>query len=127
VIILSVKKEEITPPPVNNIIAEEVVDSPQTPSTTNEQDNELKVSSTGSEPTSRVKKASRRTYLQVEEAKEDNEEFYEIGTQEDRSEVTTHLVPDSKKISKIVRRQTKGRAHEKMEENRRKKKEQTND
>jgi len=127
VIILSVKKEEITPPPVNNIITEEVMDSPQTPSTTNEQESELKVSSIGSEPTRRVKKASRRTYLQVEEAKEDNEEFYEIGTQDDRSEVTTHLVPDSKKIFKIVRRQTRGRMNRgEMKENGRKKKEKRN-
>lgn len=132
VIILSLKKEEITPPPVNNIITEEVLDSPQTPSTTNEQDSELKVSSTGSEPTKkserRVKKAARRTYLQVEESKEDNGDFYEVGTQDDRSEVTTHLVPDSKKIFKIMKKETKRRiTHGEMKENSRKKREQRND
>jgi pSer/pThr/pTyr-binding forkhead associated (FHA) protein len=111
VIIISLKKEEIIAPAVNPTIAEEVLDSPQTPSTTNEQDSEVKISSTGSEPNKkserRVKKASRRTYLQVEESKEDNEEDFEVGTQDDRSEVTTHLVPDSKKIFKLVKKDMK--------------------
>jgi len=101
------KKEEIIAPAINPIIQEEVLDSPQTPSTTNEQDSEVKISSTESEPKRRVKKASRRTYLQVEESKEDNGDDFEVGTQDDRSEVTTHLVPDSKKIFKVVKKDMK--------------------
>jgi len=132
VVILSLKKEEIITPPVNPIITEEVLDSPQTPSTTNEQDSEVKVSSTGSEPNQkserRVKKAPRRTYLQVEESKEDNGDDFEVGTQDDRSEVTTHLVPGTKKIYKFVRRETKKRiTHGEIKESGRKRKETRND
>jgi len=111
VIILSLKKEDFSLLPENSGLVEEVMDSPHTPSTSNEQDAESKVNGSGNEKEKKIKrkskKAERKPYtIDLEESKGDDD-LDRGETVDGRDDSTTSkLVADSKKIFKIVKSDT---------------------
>lgn len=108
VVMLSIKKEDCIVVPKNINIVEEIVDSPQTPSTTNEQDTESKLLASGTKKEKkkekRVREDERRAFgvETIEENKEDND-LYELNTVVETQTFTNNLVSNSKKIFKVVR------------------------
>lgn len=104
VIILSIKKEEDVTMTTNVRIGEEGLNSPQTPSTSNEQDADSKFTTSGIEKVKKgekkARKNERKIRVRVEESKED-EDLSEIITMNEKTESVTNLLKDSKKIFKV--------------------------
>lgn len=108
VIMLSIKKEDCIVMPKTVPMVEELAESPETPSTINEQDQESKLQSNGAAKKDRRKDKrnidnERRAFGLNDEESKQSESPDELGSLETQTKMDSMIVLNSKKIFKVIR------------------------